>query len=317
MAKAPQADIYAKWARWFLSERSGRTVAPESAVTTAQYIQRRLAQKPNFIYGTGSLRLYEEVLSIDPNNALVLTAQAERLAPLEFVLQQPTNNIVAAERGSYSDAELWSQLAIRSNPQEPRAILARGLILALTGRLAEAEVIVQRALEIDPTETDAWNLRGRIYEARGAMEEAQQAYTKAIESIGTRTNLNPQVRVALLTRRAEVRKGLGRQAEAQADLLAAKQIEERIRAQESSEQEESNKRVFALVCHSKLLQIDVAKKEWALDKDKEDGTEVLESDFRAYLLGGKMPVCPAGGAYKLNKIGEKPTCSVPGHLLDK
>jgi hypothetical protein len=28
-----------------------------------------------------------------------------------------------------------------------------------------------------------------------------------------------------------------------------------------------------------------------------------------------MPSCPAGGVYTIGTLGDKPTCSLPGHVL--
>jgi outer membrane lipoprotein-sorting protein len=68
-------------------------------------------------------------------------------------------------------------------------------------------------------------------------------------------------------------------------------------------------------CINNLRQIDAAKNEFALEKGKANGTIVTETDITPYLVGGKMPVCPSGGTYTIGKVGEKPTCSIPGHEL--
>ena len=39
------------------------------------------------------------------------------------------------------------------------------------------------------------------------------------------------------------------------------------------------------------------------------------SELLPYLKDGIFPVCPDGGAYALNAVGEIPGCSVPGHVL--
>jgi hypothetical protein len=68
-------------------------------------------------------------------------------------------------------------------------------------------------------------------------------------------------------------------------------------------------------CINNLRQIDAAKNEWALEKSKANGTLVTEADITPYLVGGKLPTCPSGGTYTIGKVGEKPTCSIPGHEL--
>ena len=71
-------------------------------------------------------------------------------------------------------------------------------------------------------------------------------------------------------------------------------------------------------CINNLRQIDGAKNEWALEKNKDPGTPVTEADIKPYIkpdASGNLPKCPAGGIYIIGKVGEPPTCSVPGHKL--
>jgi outer membrane lipoprotein-sorting protein len=69
------------------------------------------------------------------------------------------------------------------------------------------------------------------------------------------------------------------------------------------------------VCINNLRQIDAAKSEFALEKGKANGTVVTEDDITPYLKGGILPTCPSGGKYTIGKVGETPTCSIPGHAL--
>jgi outer membrane lipoprotein-sorting protein/predicted RNase H-related nuclease YkuK (DUF458 family) len=72
------------------------------------------------------------------------------------------------------------------------------------------------------------------------------------------------------------------------------------------------------VCINNLRQIDAAKNEWALEKGKANGTAVTEDDIKPYIkldADGNLPKCPSGGTYTIGKVGEKPTCSIPGHQL--
>jgi outer membrane lipoprotein-sorting protein len=71
-------------------------------------------------------------------------------------------------------------------------------------------------------------------------------------------------------------------------------------------------------CINNLRQIDAAKNEFALEKGKANGTPVTEADIKPYIkldTNGNLPKCPAGGTYTIGNVGEKPTCSVPGHAL--
>ncbi|HLX94370.1 MAG TPA: hypothetical protein VKU37_01360 [Verrucomicrobiae bacterium] len=66
-------------------------------------------------------------------------------------------------------------------------------------------------------------------------------------------------------------------------------------------------------CINNLRQIDAAKQQWALEKGKQANDVPTWDDIQPYLY--KIPHCPAGGTYSINAVGERPTCSVPGHEL--
>jgi hypothetical protein len=71
-------------------------------------------------------------------------------------------------------------------------------------------------------------------------------------------------------------------------------------------------------CINNLRQIDAAKNEFALEKGKKNGDPVTEADIKPYIkldASGNLPKCPAGGKYTIGKVGELPTCSIPGHAL--
>ena len=60
---------------------------------------------------------------------------------------------------------------------------------------------------------------------------------------------------------------------------------------------------------------DAVKQQWALDKDKTAEAIPTAQDLLPYFKDGAFPVCPSGGTYTLNAVGELPSCSVAGHVL--
>jgi hypothetical protein len=71
-------------------------------------------------------------------------------------------------------------------------------------------------------------------------------------------------------------------------------------------------------CIINLRLIDAAKGQWALENHKQNSDTPTEQDLTPYFgrgRGGNFPVCPAGGKYIIGTIGEKPRCSIPGHVL--
>ena len=68
-------------------------------------------------------------------------------------------------------------------------------------------------------------------------------------------------------------------------------------------------------CITKLRQIDAAKQQWALENNQPATAVPAAQDLAPYFPNGIFPVCPGGGAYSLNAVGEWPSCSIPGHDL--
>jgi hypothetical protein len=72
-------------------------------------------------------------------------------------------------------------------------------------------------------------------------------------------------------------------------------------------------------CISNLKQIDGANQQWALENKKLDSDMVDPKGSVAYLKGGVVPTCPAGGSYTIAvAVSNAPTCSLSatlGHSL--
>lgn len=79
----------------------------------------------------------------------------------------------------------------------------------------------------------------------------------------------------------------------------------------------------ANACINNLRQIDAAANQFALEYHKRTGDSInFPSDLTPYIYlpNGKMPSCPAGGIYTINRVGDTPTCSLgntvtPNHVL--
>jgi predicted RNase H-like nuclease (RuvC/YqgF family) len=71
-------------------------------------------------------------------------------------------------------------------------------------------------------------------------------------------------------------------------------------------------------CINNLRLIDSAKQQWALENKKQATDMPTVDDLRPYLAqkpNGLLLACPDGGIYTIGAVGEKPTCSIPGHVL--
>jgi chromosome segregation ATPase len=68
-------------------------------------------------------------------------------------------------------------------------------------------------------------------------------------------------------------------------------------------------------CINNLRQIDGAKQQWALEKNKPADAVPKVEDLLPYLKDGVFPVCPDGGTYLINSVEAVPTCTLAGHAL--
>ncbi len=68
-------------------------------------------------------------------------------------------------------------------------------------------------------------------------------------------------------------------------------------------------------CINNLRQIDAAKQQWALEKNKTAEAIPTPQDIAPYFKDGVIPTCPSGGIYTLNGAGYLPACSIAGHIL--
>lgn len=68
-------------------------------------------------------------------------------------------------------------------------------------------------------------------------------------------------------------------------------------------------------CIANLKLIDAAKLQWALLNNKTEDAIPTRQDLLQYFKDGVFLICPSGGTYTINAVGEAPTCSIPGHAL--
>lgn len=73
-------------------------------------------------------------------------------------------------------------------------------------------------------------------------------------------------------------------------------------------------------CANNLQLINGAKVTWALDRNKSPADVPTWTDISPYMSRDGRDTniilkCPSGGVYTLGAVSNKPTCSIPGHVL--
>ena len=90
-------------------------------------------------------------------------------------------------------------------------------------------------------------------------------------------------------------------------MLAAVAIPNLIKARKSSAR---------TACIANLKAIEGAKAVWALENKKGDADVPTDADIYGADKGiSKKPECPAGGTYDMKSLADKPTCTIPDHVL--
>jgi len=100
------------------------------------------------------------------------------------------------------------------------------------------------------------------------------------------------------------------------DALALQQENlQKLQAEQQQQAAAAAAAASANACIANLHAIEVAKAQWALDKNKDANDVPAQQDLLPYLKDGVFPACPDGGTYSINAAGALPTCSIPGHVL--
>ena len=112
-----------------------------------------------------SVRLLDQVLKLEPENANALVAKATALR----------------RAGRLDDAVECLDRAIALKPDHGGALLIRGRILEDRGLLDDALDTYDRLLELGPTNTDAWVAQGNVLLKMGRPEDALRSYKEALK----------------------------------------------------------------------------------------------------------------------------------------
>lgn len=158
-----------------LSKQSGRTAKTRASANTS--VLDLLRQAFTFLQGgypQESIRLYQQILAVDPRHAEALNLCA----------------IAYFQSGQPVEAVRSLQNAVSVQPNYVEAHNNLGNVFKALGKLAEAETAYAKALAIDPDYFDAHFNKGILLEELGRLSEAADAYRRTHE-------INPEFLPAL------------------------------------------------------------------------------------------------------------------------
>jgi len=183
-----------------------------------------------------------------------------------------------------------------------------------------AEIFLFRANhERDVARTDLRDAQTQLHAAQAELEELKNssAGRQASEISGLRKQNEVLTgKVSALQKNLESLQANSQKTEQSlSKARTALELQQANLQQLQAEQQQAKVAANANVCINNLRLLDAAKQQWALDKSKPDSAVPTSQELLPYLKDGIFPVCPDGGVYALNAVGEIPACSVQGHVL--
>jgi membrane protein involved in colicin uptake len=178
----------------------------------------------------------------------------------------------------------------------------------------ENEALKQQAAQVAPLQEQLARATQDAAEAASSAP-AREAQVRELAHLRAEAQVLRQQTNELAKARQEIQQ-LNERVASEAEAKASEAEVRRSQVAASQAEAETVQRMNA--CINNLRLIDSAKQQWALENKKQATDTPVWDDLRPYLghgPNGEMPSCPDGGSYTIGTVGEKPTCSIPTHVL--
>ena len=197
------------------------------------------------------------------------------------------------------------------------AVIVAGEVMLFNANQQKATAIVERDKarhDAEQARTDLDQFKASAAAAQGAegdrLRRENQNLTQTITHLKSETNTLQQANRQLTQQLAAI----GETAQQQRERLQQWDAASR-QARAAAQQSQSEAVIERNACIANLRLIDAAKLQWALLNNKAEDAIPTAQDLLPYFKDGVFPVCPSGGTYTINAVGQTPTCSIPGHTL--
>jgi hypothetical protein len=202
------------------------------------------------------------------------------------------------------------------------ALAAGAGLLYSTGQKKDVELATLRTTAQETEQLRAENVElknaqishDEITRLRKESEDVVRLRNQVRQLTDQMTQLTRQLETAQTTAQKQQQQVQKLQSENQQAIAAARQAQQAAQPQakpQLSAQEAVN------ACINNLRQLDGAKQQWALEHNQTAQAVPTAEQIAAYLKDNVLPVCPAGGNYTSNAVGQVPTCSIQGHALQQ
>jgi len=183
-----------------------------------------------------------------------------------------------------------------------------------------AEILLVRANhERDAAQTDLRDAQHQLRQVQAELDDLKNSSTgmqaAEISSLRKQNDLLTS-KVSTLQKTVDQLQAESRQtAQHLTTARTALELQQEHLQQLQTEQQQATQAANTSACINNLRQLVDAKQQWALDKSKTTTDVPTAQDLLPYLKDGVFPVCPEGGTYTINAVGEAPGCTIPGHTL--
>jgi WD40 repeat protein/serine/threonine protein kinase len=198
-----------QWIRWFVADRTKRTVSPAAGLHLPEFVRTRIREN--------TVESLTEALEFEPTNGLALV----RLVRL---MTAQGTNLPAGQRELL---DFFSRRALELAPALSEAWWARAEVLHQSGGAKTALAAMRRSSEGQPPEPGFWLAFAHLLELGEESEDALRTYTTAIACATSGTGRSTAARKTALLKRGDLHLRLNRLSEARADFLQARNIPQR------------------------------------------------------------------------------------------
>ncbi len=180
----------------------------------------------------------------------------------------------------------------------------------------ENETLKQQAAQVAPLQEQLAAASQEASNATASLSDTQlrdlARLRNEVSQLRAKTNALAKAQHEIQTLKQRVES----ESAARRDAVAAAQVAAQAESQKRQTADAGTQAMNA--CINNLRLIDSAKQQWALENKKQITDTPAWTELQPYLgrgATGEMPTCPNDGIYTVGAINERPTCSIPGHVL--
>lgn len=163
ISRLPGKDGYTRYAKWIFADRADRTIAPDSTMARAEYIQQAVEEED-----------FDRAIRLSPTNGIVFARLGRSVAA-----GNACQDDVSKLDPHFQRQALWCAMqATNLAPGSAEAWWTLADLLDQIGKTEAARSAVERALALAPNDPNAWLIKAFVLTSAGESGPAAGAYAK-------------------------------------------------------------------------------------------------------------------------------------------